>query len=161
MGLVFAMAIQGTQRYPGVQIDDAISECQSALLRAATTFNPSLGFQFSTYACNAMHRAIHRLANPKARRVWQLVTDEEHSPDRSDILPSVVADVDTGILPTELRGMVDKLEEADRLVISLRFFEGLTLEETGRRMQFSKERARQIQERALATLRAACEEALN
>jgi hypothetical protein len=55
--------------------------------------------------------------------------------------------------PPDVSGMLNRLDERRRLAVQLRIMEGKTLEETGRALGVTKERARQIVENTLRRLR--------
>ncbi len=53
----------------GLALEDVVQEGQVGLIRAVDTFNPSLGFAFSTYATVCIHRAIRRALDNDVRLV--------------------------------------------------------------------------------------------
>jgi RNA polymerase primary sigma factor len=83
----------------------------------------------------------------------------EDDTDLSDVL---VGDVDDPAevaqdreIAAKLTQLIRELSPREELVITARFVEGKTLEEVGQRFQLTRERIRQIEEKALAKLRRA------
>ena len=52
-------------KYFGMDFDDMISAGYEALIYAAQTFNPSMGFQFSTYACRCIKTGLLTWVNSR------------------------------------------------------------------------------------------------
>lgn len=159
MGLVFSTASRMGRTYPFLDFDEVVSECQIAFLRAATTYRADSGFRFSTYAVTAMVRAVYRIAKPKRKaQVFQL--DEV----RGVTGLHSQAHVYFGVTPRELYAAMDTLPDTSQYVLCLRFGldgdETMTLEAIGALLQVSKERVRQIQNKALAALKVAVQEYL-
>lgn len=155
LGLVYTMMT----RFGANELDwdEQRSEALYALLRAVDGFNPWSGFRFSTYACNAITRALiqlskrtlrYRTRNPLEHETWR------ERPVRTDAWEELYAD--------RLHRALDKnlgdLTPREAAVLGWRFpmkgGRSLTLGEVGEAIGLSKERARQIQEEALSKLRA-------
>lgn len=158
LGLVYTMMVGFRSRE--VDVDELRSEAMLALVRAVEGFNPWRGFRFSTYACNAIVRALihlsrrtkkYRLRFPVGHEAWleqvtQVDTTKELFADR---------------LRHAIYENLGELTHREALVIGWRFpLHGgfsLTLGEVGAAIGLSKERVRQIQERALGKLRGVLE----
>jgi len=164
MGLVLAMAKQG--RYFGVEFTDLISEGSMALLRATDRFDYQRGFKFSTYACRAIIKSFSRAARRyyQYRRFFTSQLDSVLEKDnyleqlRDNIHQDKVEEV-----RTLFQHNTAHLSQTEQCVVALRFSlntqssSPLTLKQIGQQLGLSKERIRQIQNRALAKLRAAVE----
>jgi len=161
LGLVYDM--RGRTHIGRLDPSDIESDGCLALLRAVRTFNPWLGFRFSTYACRSIQRAFHLLGRRRQQQSrlmhekMRLTQNEEH-PDVDTI--SVPSSDGPGVERLR-RILVDNeadLTAAERLVITQRFLvdEGrrpATLNTVGTMLKLSKERVRQIQVSALDKLR--------
>ena len=171
--LVMAMARR--TRTVGVELSDLVSEGNLALLRCSDKFDCSRGFKFSTYACRAIVSAFIRLSSKAARYRGQFPAAFDPSLERSDYLDRKrVDDADDCVSDLKLilaHNSAD-LSTVERRVINARFvLDGPesaakpqrrppTLEQVGTLLGVSKERVRQIQNRALSKLRTVLEEEL-
>jgi RNA polymerase sigma factor for flagellar operon FliA len=81
--------------------------------------------------------------------------------DRSSLIHSIAdmvtpapgAAIETSEAREELREALEDLEERERLVIALYYFEGLTLAQIGRALGVTESRVSQIHTKAMMTLR--------
>jgi RNA polymerase primary sigma factor len=124
----------------GLPLADRVQEGNLGLLRAVEKFDWHLGFKFSTYATWWIRQSIARGAADRGARAIRL---------------PVHVDEQVGL--ATLEQVLNGLPERERQVLVLRF--GLdsgtprTLEEVGKVLGFSRERARQVERDALAALR--------
>ncbi|MEQ9460250.1 MAG: sigma-70 family RNA polymerase sigma factor [Phycisphaeraceae bacterium] len=164
LALVLAMAKR--TRPNDLEFADMVSEGNMALLRAVDKFDVSRGFKFSTYACRAILKSFSRAGQKqtKHRRLFSAEYDVKY--EKSDFLKKkreaheedCVAEVGEII-----RDNAAELTPVERTVIEHRFGlreatrrsngRGHTLEQVGRTIGVTKERVRQIQNRALEKLR--------
>jgi len=165
MALVVAMARRS--RINTVEFGEMVSEGNLALLRAIDKFDPQRGFKFSTYACRAILKAFGRLAVKTGRYRQHFPTEFDPQMERSDEVErrhSYQSELAVEDLRRVLQRNLAGLSDVERTVVGARFaVDGHarpgTLEEVGRRVGLSKERVRQVQNEALAKLRAALSEA--
>lgn len=164
MPLVLAMAKR--TRLGNIDYAELISEGNLALLRSVDKFDASRGFKFSTYACRAILKSFSRVAMKLSRYRGRFPVEFDPSLERSDHLDQTREDQEQDCL-AELRGIIQansaSLNEVEVKVLQARFalarVEGLdadgpqTLEQVGMLIGVTKERVRQIQNRALAKLR--------
>ena len=163
LALVLAMA----KRLRGTDLDfgDLISEGNMALLRSVDKFDCGRGFKFSTYACRAILKAFSRHGIKTMKHRQRFPTEFDPEFERSDHLATVRATSERESAQ-EVRFVVEsnraELSELERSVISQRFgFDGPfgprnpTLEEVGETIGLTKERVRQIQNRALEKIKTA------
>ena len=163
LALVLAMA----KRLRGTDLDfgDLISEGNMALLRSVDKFDCGRGFKFSTYACRAILKAFSRHGIKAMKYRQRFPTEFDPEFERSDHLATVRATSEQESAQ-EVRFVVESnradLSDLERSVISQRFgFDGPfgprnpTLEEVGETIGLTKERVRQIQNRALEKIKSA------
>jgi len=163
LALVLAMA----KRLRGTDLDfgDLISEGNMALLRSVDKFDCGRGFKFSTYACRAILKAFSRHGIKAMKHRQRFPTEFDPEFERSDHLATVRATSERESAQ-EVRFVVESnradLSELERSVISQRFgFDGPfgprnpTLEQVGETIGLTKERVRQIQNRALEKIKTA------
>lgn len=163
--LVLAMAKR--TRMGNVDYAELISEGNMALLRSVDKFDCGRGFKFSTYACRAILKSFSRVAMRTSRYRGRFPTDFDPAMEKSDYREQVRENVEASCVE-ELRGILKKngadLNEVEVKVLQARFALGQivaegqspepkTLEQVGLMIGVTKERVRQIQNRALAKLR--------
>lgn len=145
---------QFVNRYWGrAAYQDVCDAAQDAMFLATGKFDPSRGFEFSTYVCvgikREIGRTIHKMMTSNSR--CMVVEDTK---DQTPMQPHEHT-VDHDAM---LRGLVDELlNPSQRAIIIERF--GLngedpkTLEQVGKIVGVTKERVRQVQNNALHRLR--------
>jgi len=150
--------------------DRAVSEAMAALVRAARGFKEELGYKFSTYACNAMIRAVVRAGQTCGRLTERYLNgnfervpfatqfggegDEGFS---QESVPGRQEEEEEPLYgPQEvaaLREAIAGLPEKWREILARRYWGEESLIRVGEAVGTSKESVRQSQERALARLR--------
>jgi RNA polymerase primary sigma factor len=165
LALVLAMAKR--TRLGDVDFPEIVSEGNMALLRAVDKFNVDRGFKFSTYACRAILKAFSRTAMKHSRHRTRFPVEFEPDLEKSDWIDKKRDVVEEDCID-ELKQIVDRnladLSDTEQTVIRRRFNwkqeeeEPLTLEEVGKIIGVTKERVRQIQNKALAKIRKLMEE---
>ena len=166
--LVLAMAKR--TRLGGVDFGELVSEGNMALLRSVDKFDCTRGFKFSTYACRAILKSFSRVAMRTSRYRGRFPTEFDPALEKSDFVEHKRDDVETDCVG-ELREILNsnraELSEIEKTVIRERFaleppsaFEPAspkTLEQVGVMIGVTKERVRQIQNKALQKIRVALE----
>lgn len=154
--------------YNGVDFDELISAGNMALLRAVEKFDCSRGLKFSTYACRAIFKAFSRAArniytyHNRFPVQWDPALEKDDPQERlgefrrQDRIEQVRRIIDENT--AELSGM-------ELSVVRMRFSlddqeKPLTLKEVGHKLGLTKERIRQIQNKALTKLRGSAQEQL-
>jgi len=167
MPLVLAMSKR--TRLNALDYSDLISEGNLALLRSVDKFDCSRGFKFSTYACRAILKSFSRVAMRTSRYRCRFPTEFDPEMEKSDATEQRHLDVENACVD-EIRTILSsnraELSEVERAVIRERFaldaatteVRGKTLEEVGEIIGVTKERVRQIQNKALAKLRSILED---
>lgn len=169
--LVLAMAKR--TRLTGVDFAELISEGNMALLRSVDKFDCDRGFKFSTYGCRAILKSFSRVAMKAARYRGRFPTEFDPALERSDYLEFTRDNVELDCA-AELRDIMIKnsadLNDIEQIVIRARFALNalypdaeqhrppMTLQQVGQIIGVTKERVRQIQNKALDKLKTALEE---
>ena len=165
LALVLAM----TKRIKNDDVDftELVSEGNLVLLRAIDKFSVSRNYKFSTYACCAILNAFGRMGKRVTRYRRFFPTEFDPTLERSDF-DEVNQQQQEEDCAAEVRCIVDsnraELTEVEQAVIQHRFPIGqpdtaasMTLQEVGRELGLSKERVRQIQNKALNKIRRSLE----
>jgi len=165
LALVLAMAKR--TRLGDVDFAEIVSEGNMALIRAVDKFNVDRGFKFSTYACRAILKAFSRTALKSSRHRSRFPVEFEPDMEKSDWQDRRRDAVEEDCID-ELKAIVDRnladLSSVEETVIRRRFNwqqqeeNPLTLEEVGQIIGVTKERVRQIQNKALTKIRNVMEE---
>ena len=165
LALVLAMAKR--TRLGEIDFAEVVSEGNMALIRAVDKFNIERGFKFSTYACRAILKAFSRTALKSNRHKTRFPVEFEPDMERSDWQDRRRDAVEEDCID-ELKAIVSRnlaeLSDVEATVIRRRFNweqesdSPLTLEEVGQIIGVTKERVRQIQNKALLKIRTVLEE---
>ena len=165
LALVLAMAKR--TRLGDVDFPEIVSEGNMALLRAVDKFNVDRGFKFSTYACRAILKAFSRTAMKHSRHRTRFPVEFEPDMEQSDWIDKKRDVVEEDCID-ELKQIVDRnladLSDTEQTVIRRRFNwqqkdeSPMTLEEVGQIIGVTKERVRQIQNKALLKIKSVMEE---
>ena len=165
LGLVPTMVERS--RITGVDFSELISEGHLALLRSIDKFDCSRGFKFSTYACRAILTSITRAVALMARHRSRFPTEYDPDLQKGDVIEQRRAGFEEDCVE-ELQGILQsnsaRLSAVEQNVLNDRF--GLlerdragedvmkTLRQVADTFGVTKERVRQIQNKALSKLRA-------
>jgi len=166
LALVLAMAKR--TRMSEVDFADLVSEGNMALLRAVDKFDAGRGFKFSTYACRAILKAFSRQGMKLSKHRQRFPTDFDPKLEKSDHLESKRADFEKDAADEVKRIVMANradLSDIERTVIDYRFGiesqrteKPMTLEQIGQIIGVTKERVRQIQNKALEKIKLELEE---
>ena len=160
------LAMSIVKKYSDSQnvFDELMSEGITTLIGAVEKYDYSRGFRFSTYATQSIHRRLYRILSQRQKQRKRYVNngDEVWISSCCDLEENSSAIVDQEVL-TQLYSLVTQLDVREQLIIEARF--GLhssgkrqTFVEIGKRLNISKERVRQLAERALLKLRTLAED---
>jgi len=155
IGLACKIAKKFTRERP-IEDSETFGDAMIGLVQAANYFDPSLGFQFSTFAWrvirqNIVHAFMKRskLRNKSATRVI-FVDPEDLKAKRDSGEP--LEPIDTEDLIATMRAKISSLPPQYEHVMLARL-EGKKLHEIASEIRVSKERVRQIQVSATGMLR--------
>jgi len=141
--------------------DDLLSHGITSLIRAADKFDCGRGYRFSTYATCAVRRDLYRMVmnRQKDAKRFGSASGELLETISEDVQEDPNKAVDRWkSLGKLLGGMMEELDEREQQIIKARFgFEEegqkTSYSYLGKRMGISKERVRQLANRALEKLR--------
>ena len=165
MGLVPAMV----KRIDSQQLEftDLLSEGSMALLRATEKFDCSLGWKFSTYACRAILKSFSRVSKLSYRYRSRFGMQLEPAFTKDDTLEQQRQSVQEELVD-EVRAVMSRnladLSGIEESIVEMRFSlrnaggKPMTLKQVGELVGLTKERIRQIQNKALEKLRITMEE---
>ncbi len=170
-GLNLALVLAMAKRIRNFDNDftEMISEGNMALLRSVDKFDITRGFKFSTYACRAILKAFSRqgMKYSKYKSIfptdfdptyeksnWQEEKNHQHEQDCVDELRRIVRENRAGLSDME-RGVIERRFAVgqDARLDSKGQPRPLTLEQVGKTIGVTKERVRQIQNKALEKIR--------
>jgi RNA polymerase primary sigma factor len=161
LALVLAMAKR--TRMSEVDFADLVSEGNMALLRAVDKFDAGRGYKFSTYACRAILKAFSRQGMKLSKYRQRFPTDFDPKLEKSNFLETRRASFERDAAEEVKQIVLDNradLTDVERTVIEHRFgleaAEGerpMTLEQVGQIIGVTKERVRQIQNKAMEKIR--------
>jgi RNA polymerase primary sigma factor len=156
---------------PGLNLMELVSDGNITLMRAVDSFDVHRGNRFSTYATFALMKGFARSVPLMQSTRRGAVHSDEMLADIADANPS--RESDRLVLRDELRQLLSRLSDRERRVLLAHYGLGEhettrerrmsasgnsspeTYEELGARLGLSKQRVRQIEQAALAKLRAA------
>ncbi|MCZ6852210.1 MAG: sigma-70 family RNA polymerase sigma factor [Planctomycetota bacterium] len=166
LALVLAMAKR--TRMSEVDFADLVSEGNMALLRSVDKFDCGRGFKFSTYACRAILKAFSRQGMKLTKYRQRFPTDFDPAMEKSNHLEVVRRGRELDAAEEVKHIVVSneaELTNVEKTVVYHRFGldaeqdnDPMTLEQVGQIIGVTKERVRQIQNKALEKIRLTVEE---
>lgn len=161
LALVLAMAKR--TRMSEVDFADLVSEGNMALLRAVDKFDAGRGYKFSTYACRAILKAFSRQGMKLSKYRQRFPTDFDPKLEKSNFLETKRTTFEKDAAEEVKRIVLQnraELTDVERTVIEHRFGlesgeqdKPMTLEQVGQIIGVTKERVRQIQNKAMEKIR--------
>lgn len=165
VNLPLVLAMVKRTKIANVDYSDLVSEGNLALMRSVDKFDCSRGYRFSTYACRSILKSFARVATRTARYRGYFPTEFDPTLEKSDHVEKQRSNVEDNCMD-EIRDALysasDTLTEVEQEVIKARFAiaarkedeaQAKTLEQVGEMVGLTKERVRQIQNKALGKLR--------
>lgn len=148
-----------------LSFDELLSEGCLSLSQAVDKFDYARGFRFSTYAYRAVSRKIYRAISERHRQESRFATGTDATLINSveDASRTLAQDDRVERLRTLLMRFMHHLDRREQLIIRSRYALGAhrkvrTFQNLGDRLGISKERARQLEQRAVAKLKGLADE---
>jgi RNA polymerase primary sigma factor len=146
---------------PQHSFDDMLSDGMFTLMQAVEKFDYDRGFRFSTYAYRSIARNAYRSVTTAQKEEARFTRDAEEwafesEDDRSS---SLMSDQIWGNLLELTASMLNQLDRRERFIIRSRYALGAhrtvrTCQSLADKLGVSKERVRQLEQRAVGKLRA-------
>lgn len=152
--LPFVVKVAKGYRHLGVPFEDLVAEGSLGLLESVRRFDPARGVRFVTYATWWVRKHVLAALDAQGRaRAAAPVLDGLADPRAPHPARALIERETSARMARAMASLTDQ----ERRVLDHRFGLGgeppLTLRETGERMRVSRERVRQIERRAVDTLR--------
>lgn len=164
----------------GIPLHELIAEGNVGLIKAVERFDPKRGTRFSTYAAywirQAIQLAVQRLKRGAHAKAEVKEESEEITPPRGRTVSLdalfALADSDSNVELEQsrvdlerVRQVIDQLGGREAEILRLRYgltpkSTPLTLDEIGKKLGITRERVRQIEERAIRKLQRECRKTL-
>jgi RNA polymerase primary sigma factor len=145
--------------------DDLLSDGIYSLMQAVDKFDYARGFRFSTYAYRAIARNTYRKISKQQNELVRFSSDamETSSADLADASASPAEEVAQTRRRSALTQLVARLDRREQLIVRCRYALGAhrkvkTFQAIADKLGVSKERVRQIEQRAINKLRAMASE---
>lgn len=137
---------------------EVVSDGNMSLMRAIEKFDFAMGNKFSTYASWAIMKNYARTIPEQHYHAARFVTGQDEMLDAApDPAQAPAPESDRGKVREMLSAALNQLTDKERAIVCEHFGlhreGGCTLEQLGKRFGVTKERVRQIEQRALARLR--------
>jgi RNA polymerase sigma factor (sigma-70 family) len=170
MNLPLVLAMAKRTRLTSIDFNELVSEGNMALLRSVDKFDCQRGFKFSTYSCRAILKSFSRVAMRASRYRSRFPAEFDPALETDNYLEEKRDDVEVDCVEELKRILVQNLAdltEVEKTVIEERFALNSpawmdpapkTLEQVGSMIGVTKERVRQIQNKALKKIRVALED---
>ncbi|APW61078.1 sigma-70 family RNA polymerase sigma factor [Paludisphaera borealis] len=144
---------------PSNNFFELVSDGNMSLIRAVEKFDYARGNKFSTYASWAIMKNYARTIPEENYRRDRFVTGHEEMFEAAADNRMDEHEYESALkrMQEAIKGMLDRLDDRERLIITSRFGLGgaaeRTLEQLGRELGITKERVRQIESRGVDKLR--------
>ncbi|MGE3779855.1 MAG: sigma-70 family RNA polymerase sigma factor [Pirellulaceae bacterium] len=144
---------------PQLSFDEMLSDGIVTLMQAVEKFDYARGFRFSTYAYRSIARNAYRKASRTGKKETLLLQDlQEWAGQQEQHGSSAIKDQVWSNLRDLTAALLEKLDRREQFIIRNRYALGhrrevRTFQDLANRLGVSKERVRQIEQRAVAKLR--------
>ncbi len=144
---------------PQRSFDDMLSDGIFSLMQAVDKFDYSRGFRFSTYAYRAIsHNACRQIGQQQKEAARLVNCDDEGYELETQVNDSSLNERTWGLLRGALTNLMGRLDRREQFIIRGRYALGRhrkvkTFQSLADKLGLSKERVRQLEQRAVAKLR--------
>ncbi|NUO09259.1 MAG: sigma-70 family RNA polymerase sigma factor [Candidatus Brocadia sp.] len=148
---------------PGLPLMEMVAEGCYGLVKSAKTFDRGKGFRFLTYAGKGVVQCVKKAIKDYEDSRHESLDEPVHREDdqtitRGDLLESKEQQSDQRTFCNQVSDCLDILDDRERMIITMRYWQFLTLDKMGQKLHLKKERIRQIELKALRKLRNRIEE---
>ena len=154
---------------PNIEQADLVSYGIFGLIDAIEKFDPERGIKFETYAISRikgaiideLHHIFNQISFVSVVALDELLTVGSERGDRLSLVDTLedkgaedpVAAFETEEMKSILTGAINRLAEREKIVITLYYYEGLTLAEIGQVLGVTESRVCQMHTKAVLQLR--------
>ena len=158
-----AMSIVKKYADSSTTFDELLGESLSNLMGAVEKFDFGRGFRFSTYATQSIHRRLFRILAQRQRQRSRFVNNSEEALKATLSGAESKSTKDSQEELFQLQRLLTHLEQRERMILEARyglhtFGQKQTFLEIAKKLKISKERVRQLAERAILKLRSLADE---
>ena len=155
------------RKYAGdrLSFDELLSHGIASLMHAIEKFDYGRGYRFSTYATCAIRRDLYRMVMSQRKDSTRYATGLQEGLNESchEHVEERLSESEWSLLCDSIKKMLTQLDEREQMIIALRFDladsgDALSYSRLGERLGISKERVRQLANRALDKLRGMADE---
>lgn len=145
----------GHQRFVRSVAEDATAAAAEELVRCVESFDLARGMPFAAYAKVRVYGAVSHFFR-KTARTWE----HECAPCEAEVLEEIAGTetLDASDARLTVASLLERLDETERRVIRLLFWEGRTTYEAAEALGVSQSKIARTKRRAMEKLRAAMEE---
>ena len=152
-----------TNQFVRLQLGQSLEETEEwgdgiiGLVQAKNSFNPKLGWQFSTLAVKCIRNAILRGKTYRSRHFWpelSLDFEVDDGANLYDLLPA--KDKEQIELEDMVEVILDLLDEKLSYVLRRRIMDEVILKDVGKELGVGRERIRQLEDEGLKKAKKVC-----
>jgi len=157
--LRFVLLIVFQYWHPGLPLMDMVSAGCIGLIEAVKDYDLDKDFRVTTFAELRIKWRIIKVINDHKKHVCISLEEpiNEEGDPLKDVLPSEGPQVDELIFvkqfQTIIENLLNSLNEREKIIVESRFWEDLTLEQTGEKLRLKRARIHQLEAKAINKLR--------
>ena len=145
-------------KHIGIEYEDLVSIATIGLVKAANTYDESMGYKFSTYAIKCARTEMLKQLRKIKKRAVTISFEQTTRANKEDCkIGDTIEDendwVGKFVEHEDLTYAMSKLTDKEKTVIELRYYKNLTRNEVAEKMGMSNTLCSSITKRALSKLR--------